>query len=246
MSDAWKDLRKFTQARVGLKRSAAAIETKELLDFQLAHAMARDAVHQPWEFNKLGSALRADGQDFQIVNSQIRTREEFLKRPDLGRMLSPVHALKKSDAEIAFIISDGLSAAAIDGHFLSFWKILKPKLSIYKITPLILAPFSRVALSNEIGAALGVKLIVMIIGERPGLTSTDSMGIYLTYDPKPGRHDADRNCISNIRPPHGLSYEGAAEQLQHLIAISIQQQLSGVGLAQEPHHNYVTGSPKIR
>lgn len=234
MSDPWKRLRSFTQARIGLSRSGHAVSTKELLRFQRAHAEARDAVHNTWNVAQFAKQLNALGENNITVKSQITDRHQFLKRPDLGRKLNPEdHSkLKPTDSDLTFIISDGLSAKSIDKHALGFWKTLSPLLEKEKLTygPIVLAPFSRVAISDEIGSLTKAKIAVILIGERPGLSSNDSLGIYLTYGPKPGNHDASRNCISNIRPPDGLSYQLAAAKLIYLLKESLRLQISGVKL----------------
>jgi ethanolamine ammonia-lyase small subunit len=230
--DIWTQLRTFTQARIGLGRSGSAVPTSRLLEFQLAHAQARDAVLRVWDVESFAKVL---GEDSILVTSQVDTRDAFLKRPDLGRQLSPASraALQPSANELAIIVSDGLSSKAIETHFLPFWKVFAPQIRDLQYSPLVLAPYARVALSDEVGAALGAKLSIIFIGERPGLSSSDSMGIYLTYHPKLGNHDANRNCISNIRPPDGLSYEQASAKLTYLIRESLRRQLSGVNLKED-------------
>jgi ethanolamine ammonia-lyase small subunit len=231
MNDLWQRMRKLTQARIGLGRSGSGITTRDLLSFQLAHAQARDAVHKPWNFHHLNEKLQELGEPTVLISSQIADRETFLKRPDLGRKLSIQSAKDlQGNFELALIISDGLSAAAIENHFLPFWKILRPLLNNYTRAPLAICPFSRVAIADDVGFAFNAKISVIFIGERPGLSSADSLGVYLTYDPKPGRHDANRNCLSNIRPPEGLAYELAANKLSYLIRESSRLQLSGVNL----------------
>jgi len=234
VNDPWKRLRSFTQARIGLSRSGHAVSTEELLRFQRAHAEARDAVHHTWNVAEFARQLSELGENRITVKSQITDRHQFLKRPDLGRKLNPdSHSLlKATDADLTFIISDGLSAKSIDTHALGFWKTLAPLLKKEKLTygPIVLAPFARVAISDEIGSLTKAKIAVILIGERPGLSSNDSLGIYLTYGPKLGNHDANRNCISNIRPPEGLSYELAATKLIYLLKESLRLQISGVNL----------------
>jgi ethanolamine ammonia-lyase small subunit len=238
VTDPWKRLRSFTQARIGLSRSGHAVSTEVLLEFQHAHAEARDAVKQKWDVTDFAAQLKKMNEPSVTIESMVTDRDQFLKRPDLGRKLSPnsQKLLKPShsqmDYEIVFLVSDGLSANAVDKHATNFWKALTPHLKNEKLShaPIVLAPFSRVALSDEVGAIVKAKLAVMMIGERPGLSSPDSLGIYLTYNPKLGNHDANRNCISNIRPPNGLNYDLAAQKLIFLIKESLRLQLSGVRL----------------
>lgn len=236
----WDHLKKFTSARVGLGRAGHAQPTQVVLAFQRAHAEARNAVLKSWDRTELLKKL----DDAISISTQAMNREDYLKFPNKGRTLSSqsrdtlatITGELNSAPTVVFIISDGLSANAIDKHLLNFWPHFIetfeknfPKLR-YQI---VLAPFGRVALSDEIGELLKAKLAVIFIGERPGLNSSDSLGIYLTYDPKPGNSDAQRNCISNVRPPEGLSYEVAALKLNYLIQESLRRQLSGVHLKDE-------------
>ncbi len=241
MNDSLSELRRFTQARIGLKRSGHSLSTQELLEFRLAHAAARDAVHTPWNFNGTQAKLRELGEKTVLVTSQIQDRDEYLKRPDRGRCLSEASKVvlqqcrQEGKYEVVFIISDGLSALAVERHFIPLWILLKKILNEVGLSyaPLILAPYSRVALSDDVGFHLNAKAAVILLGERPGLSSSDSLGVYLTYGPKPGNHDSERNCISNIRPPEGLNYESAALQLSFLLNSSLKFQLSGVPLKLE-------------
>jgi ethanolamine ammonia-lyase small subunit len=229
VNDIWVKFRLATQARIGLGRNGHAISTKDLLQFQQAHAAARDAVQSEWD------ALKFSGL---LLKSQAHTRESYLKNPGLGRKLSEESVklleekAKDSRTDLVFILTDGLSAKAVDAHFEKFWAVLQERLkaSGFAPSPLVLVPFGRVAISDDVGAASGAKLAVMFVGERPGLSASDSLGIYLTYDPKSGNSDANRNCISNVRPPNGLGYEDASEKLMFLIQESLRRKLSGVDL----------------
>lgn len=253
MSSFWSRLKLHTQARIGLNRHGASLSTQDLLEFQLAHAEARDAVWRRWEPATTATALANVITEPIFVSSQAHDRAEFLKRPDLGRRLSDQSrkdleryvtnsrspATPHTDDHFAFdvapIVSDGLSAKAIDTHFLPLWSEVQRALGSLHVSlsPLVLSPFSRVAISDEIGQTLRARIAVIFIGERPGLSSTDSVGIYLTYDPKPGNTDAGRNCISNVRPPEGLSYATAAAKLRYLISESLRRKLSGVDLKED-------------
>lgn len=222
-------LRSLTQARLLLGRAGQGLPTRALLDFQIDHARARDAVH---------SALMADGFADLIgrpvieVRSRAADRSEYLRRPDLGRSLEPddIAHLPATDAELAIVVADGLSATAIHAHAASLVTALLARLPEWRIAPVVLARQARVALGDDIGAALNADMVVMLIGERPGLSAPDSLGAYLTWNPRPGRRDSERNCVSNIRPPHGLGYEAAADLIAGLLNLARQRQLTGVAL----------------
>lgn len=238
----WDQLKEHTQARIGLNRTGHSVSTHDLLEFQLAHAFARDTVHETWDVARFEKKIKALGEKPLLVKTAVEVRELYLKFPNLGRTLNKDSREKlikhrlKNPVDIAFIITDGLSPRAIDRHALPFWKTLKP---LFKTTlgnlkmALVVAPFGRVALSDDIGKALGAKMSVMLVGERPGLSSVDSLGIYLTYAPKPGNTDANRNCISNVHPPEGMAYASAAEKLLYLMGESLRLKLSGVSLKEE-------------
>jgi len=234
-------LKKFTQARIGLKRSGVAPKTSELLKLREDLAKAQDAVNSPWRWQELQKNLEGQGFETLALESRAYSREIYLQRPDLGRLLSETseNIINKfqTNYDIAIIISDGLSSKAIDNHFLELFNILALKLAEhnYQIAPLCLVPFARVALSDHIGIRLKAKLTVIIIGERPGLSAPDSLGMYITYNPRLEACDADRNCISNIHPPEGLSYEQAINKLWYLITTSFRLKLSGVNLKEASH-----------
>lgn len=235
----WEQLKEHTQARIGLHRVGHAISTKELLEFKLAQALAHDAVQETWDLDRFEKVLEKIGEKPLIVYSEVSSRDQYLKYPNLGRLLDEAsrtrlfHYAKTHPVDIAFIATDGLSPKGIDNHMIPFWKVflplLKKHLGDLKVT-LVLVPFGRVAISDEIGSALKARESVIFVGERPGLSSFDSLGIYVTYNPKHGNTDANRNCISNIHPPEGLSYELAAEKLINLLKESFRLKLSGVNL----------------
>lgn len=222
------DLRAFTPARVALGRCGSGLPTAELLRFELDHARARDAVYEELEPASLELALPGI-----ILNSAARDRKTYLLRPDLGRVLDPESRLllASGDYDAAIVIADGLSARAIHRHAAPLLAALLALLNQgeWRLAPLAIVRQGRVAIGDEIGARLGAKLVVVLIGERPGLSSCDSLGIYLTWDPHPGRTDAERNCISNVRP-EGLSYAAAAHTLHFLMTESRLRKLSGIGL----------------
>ena len=212
-----------------LGRSGQALPTGAMLDFQLACAQARDAVAAPFETAGLAEAI---GRPVIAVASRADDHATYLQRPDLGRRLAEgdLAKLPATGDDVAFIIGDGLSATAVQAHAASLLLALFDRLPGWRIAPIVLAHHARVALGDEIGGALGVRLVVMLIGERPGLSAPDSLGAYLTWDPKPGRLDSERNCVSNIRPPHGLGYATAADEIARLMAQARSRQLTGVAL----------------
>ena len=221
------DLKAFTPARVALARSGNSLATEELLRFQLDHARARDAVY--CELDPAAIAM-----PHVLVRSAAHDRATYLRRPDLGRTLAGESRplLARGDYDAAIVIADGLSAPAVHHHAVPLLDALLPKLAGWRLAPLTVALQARVALGDEIGEALGARMAVVLIGERPGLTSPDSLGIYLTWDPRRGRNDAQRNCISNVRT-EGIGYELAAHKLHSLMVASRTRQLSGVVLMED-------------
>jgi ethanolamine ammonia-lyase small subunit len=225
-------LRDYTSARVELGRAGNSLPTRALLEFQLAHARARDAVHLPLAINSLVLELKQKGIDSVSLSSAARDRDEYLKRPDLGRRLSDDSRERlaglRSEYDAAFIIADGLSALAVHRHAVPLLGLLLRDLD-WRIAPFAIVEQGRVAIGDEIGELLGARMVVVLIGERPGLSSPDSLGAYLTWQPRAGRTDAERNCVSNIRA-EGLSYELAAHKLQFLMNESRRLKLSGIQL----------------
>lgn len=254
----WLALRRFTQARIALGRAGVSLPTAPQLAFQLAHAKARDAVHLALDVPSLQAALAALGQETLVLHSAAADRDTYLKRPDLGRRLdaSSRRALldrakgTKPDGsqadrrshDVVFMIADGLSALAVDLHSLPLLDRVLPSLRAegWSMAPLVIIEQGRVAIQDEVGELFGARLAVILIGERPGLSSPDSMGLYMTWMPRPGLTDADRNCISNVRP-EGLRCDQAAEKLLHLLRESRRLNMSGVGLKDE--HPSLTASP---
>ena len=226
-------------ARVGLGRAGNSLPTRELLDFQLAHARARDAVHLPFDAGALVQEMEAEGWQAVAVKSAARNRADYLRRPDLGRQLNAPSKLRienlRGPFDAVFIVADGLSAPAAHRQAAELLRQTMERLDrgAWRIAPIVVIERGRVAVSDEIGAALEASLAVMLIGERPGLSSPDSLGVYLTWSPRPGRTDAERNCISNVRP-EGLSASAAAELLVLLMNASRARRISGVGLKAEP------------
>jgi len=230
-----KELRDFTMARVGLGRAGNSLPTRELLDFQLAHARARDAVHFVLDSEQICREFQAGGWEVLRVHSAAHDRSQYLRRPDLGRRLDAVSLRslqeRHGDFDVVFVIADGLSALAVHRHALELVNHLRGRVA-GQIAPIVIAEQARVAIADEIGLALNAKLAVILIGERPGLSSPDSLGAYLTWAPRPGRTDAERNCISNIRP-EGIGTAAAAELLAMLINAACVRQISGVALSAE-------------
>jgi ethanolamine ammonia-lyase small subunit len=229
----WANLRRLTAARIGLKRAGASLATAPLLDFRLAHARARDAVHDVLDEAKLRADIAGLGLPMLTVASAAPDRQRYLMRPDLGRQLAHDAAaaltLHAGNYDVAFVIADGLSARAVQSHAQPVLAGAVPALQAegWRIGPLIIARHGRVALGDAIAARLGAECVAVLIGERPGLTAPDSMGAYLTWQPRPETTDADRNCISNIRP-EGIGYADAAFKLAHLLRSMRARRLSGV------------------
>jgi len=230
--DVWALLQQATQARIGLGRAGNSLPTQRVLEFQAAHAAARDAVHDPLEIDTLTEQIRNLGIDAPLrVQSRATSRSEYLRRPDLGRSPADLSALPKTGADIGIVLADGLSPRALTDHAAGLVDALVREFDDrYRIAPLVIATEARVALGDHIGHALGVQTLLVIIGERPGLSVADSLGIYLTHLPSPGLTDADRNCISNIHPPDGLDYQTAAAIAGALVAGARKLGRSGVSL----------------
>jgi ethanolamine ammonia-lyase small subunit len=226
-------LRSLTPARIGIGRAGSGLPTAELLGFGLAHARARDAVHAQLDVEGVASAFRSMNLPVQIVASQAPDRATYLRRPDLGRRLSNEMQLNKTPKQIAVAVVDGLSALAVERHAVPLIRALVALApQRWAGAPTVVALQGRVALGDEIGERLGAQLVVVLIGERPGLSSPDSLGAYLTYAPRVGRTDAERNCVSNIRP-QGLGYEAAARRIDWLAAAALARGLTGVALKDE-------------
>jgi ethanolamine ammonia-lyase small subunit len=222
-----QSLRSFTNARVELGRVGDSVPTARLLEFRLAHAKARDAVHVPMESRSVAQELSTLGWNSIIVSSEASDREEYLRRPDLGRVLSKnsQERLRSSASAmpLVFCVADGLSSAAVHRHAVNLLRELKPE------PPVVLIEQGRVAIGDCVGELVKAQVCALLIGERPGLSSPDSLGVYITYNPSPGRSDAERNCVSNIHD-QGLSYETAAQKILYLIHEARRLKLTGVEL----------------
>jgi ethanolamine ammonia-lyase small subunit len=239
-SDPWAALRRHTPARIALGRSGAGLPTHEVLRLAAAHAQARDAVHVALDVTALQADLAAAGLACgPVLHSQAADRATYLRRPDLGRLLAPasaevLQAAAGAPVDLAVVLADGLSAIALQRHGVPLLQALHQALNQALAGRLVLAPpvmalQARVALGDPIGAALQARLVLVLIGERPGLSSPDSLGAYLTHAPRPGCHDAQRNCVSNIRPD-GLAPGVAAARLAWLVTEALRRRLTGVGL----------------
>ncbi|MBV8866606.1 MAG: ethanolamine ammonia-lyase subunit EutC [Acidobacteriaceae bacterium] len=226
----WQQLKCFTPARVALGRTGASLPTEALLDFDLAHARARDAVHAVLHVDQIAADIKALGWPSIRVHSAAGDRAEYLRRPDLGRRLQQtIPRPFARPPELLFVVADGLSALAAERHAVPLLAVLRPNIASWRVGPVMLAEQARVALGDAIGESLGAEIVVMLIGERPGLSAPDSLGAYITYGPRVGRSDAERNCLSNIRP-QGLTYELAAHRLLHLLEAARGLRLTGVAL----------------
>jgi ethanolamine ammonia-lyase small subunit len=247
---AWANLRRLTAARIGLQRSGASLATGPLLEFRLAQARARDAVHASLNEERLRVDLAALASPVLTVSSAVRDRPQYLMRPDLGRQLAPdSEAVLANHAgnghDVALVITDGLSARAVERHARPLLAGLLPTLRAegWRIAPLIIARQGRVAIGDAVAQLLRARMVVILIGERPGLSAPDSMGAYLTWQPGPCTTDANRNCISNIRP-EGIDSSNAAFKVMHLLRAMRARQTSGVALKDETERLLIgTGGP---
>ena len=253
-------LRTLTSARIGLGRAGTSLPTRALLDFQFAHAQARDAVHTPLDVHALIGDLASRQVAHLHVQSAAEDRDTYLKRPDLGRQLSPASALRLSEAskaqatsaegnaetgaDLCIVVADGLSALAIHRHAAEMVGRILAMCSEdgWHCTPVVIVEQGRVAIADAIGEAFKARMTAILIGERPGLSSPDSLGIYFTYGPQKGLTDAARNCLSNIRP-EGQNYTLAVHRLRYLMQQAMKRQLSGVALKDEADIPTVANGP---
>lgn len=261
-SDAWVGLRAYTPARIALGRAGTSLPTKPHLEFQLAHARARTAVHAALDMDALVARLSPLGLDVLPLASAASGRADYLQRPDKGRRLDGTsrdvlagygssEASKTEAPDMVFVIGDGLSAQAIEENAVPFLEVMVPTLrdAGWRIGPIAVVHQARVAVGDEIGAMLGAAMVVVLIGERPGLSSPDSLGLYMTAKPRPGLTDETRNCISNVRRA-GLNHKAAAHKLLFLMTEARQRGVSGVSLKDEaetladakpPRRNFLLG-----
>ena len=238
-ADPWAPLRQVTPARIALGRVGGSLPTAPMLDFQLAHARARDAVQRPFDHPGMADSLGQAGFAVLQVRSQAVDRHTYLRRPDLGRRLDgPSRATLGSRAgapvDAVFVIGDGLSSEAVHRHALAVLTLATRALTRagWSLGPVVLAEQARVALGDEIGQLLQARQVALLIGERPGLSAADSLGIYLTWQPEVGRNDSQRNCVSNVRPD-GVGYVAAAHILVYLMREAARRSYTGVQLKDE-------------
>ena len=228
LDDPWGRLRGLTAARIGLARSGASLATRPTLDFRLAHARARDAVETALDVDRLAAELGGA----LVVDSAVPDRRAYKLRPDLGRALAEGAMLPTATADLAVVVTDGLSALAVQSHAAAFLDALRPLLVGWVLAPVVIARQGRVAIGDAVAQRMGVGAVLVLIGERPGLSAPDSMGAYLTWHPGPATHDADRNCVSNIRP-EGLPPVQAAARVAWLLKAMRARGVSGVALKDE-------------
>lgn len=245
--DPWHRLGRHTAARIALGRSGDGLPTARLLEFQLDHARARDAVHLPFDAAAVAAAITALPTRF--VQSQAADRATYLCRPDLGRRLDAADrgrlAAEANDWDLALVVCDGLSALAVHTSAAALIAAVVPRLDGWRIAPVVLAHQGRVALGDDIATALGARMVAVLIGERPGLSSADSLGVYLTWAPHAGRVDAERNCLSNIRPS-GMPVDAAVAELAWLMTEARRLCLTGVGLKGGlPAHGLASSHPTL-
>ncbi|MGH7631704.1 MAG: ethanolamine ammonia-lyase subunit EutC [Gemmatimonadales bacterium] len=240
--DPWTRLRGLTPARIGLGQAGGSLTTEAHLSFQLAHARARDAVHERLDAPALIARLAAVGLEAVLLRSAAPDRITYLQRPDLGRRLDPeshdrlarATSRRSTPFDVCFVVADGLSAPAAERHAPAVLAALAPGLAAedWRLAPVVVVEQGRVGIGDEIGAVCGAAMVAVLLGERPGLSSPDSLGIYVTWAPAVGRRDADRNCISNVRPA-GLPPELAADRLHFLLSEARRRKLTGIALKDE-------------
>lgn len=241
--DNWHILKKYTNARIALGRAGHSLPTNKVLEFRMAHAMAKDAINTELDLLNLGEDIKKLGLKSMILQSQITNDINYLKNPNMGRFLNEMSLKELEDCPkknntLTIIIADGLSAEAVNIHAIKLIEQLIPKLKFKNISPIIVVKYGRVAISDEIGEMLNSNIALILIGERPGLSSPTSMGAYITYNPKKGNTDEKRNCISNIQT-EGLSYEFAAMKIAYLIDEMLHKKISGVDLKDNFSDQYI-------
>ena len=243
--DPWSDLKRFTDARIALGRTGCSVLTDDYLQFSLAHALARDTIYMPFESDKVGERLHGLGLDTLEVSSRATSRSVFLRQPDMGRRLIDESRKRLTDmnykgADVLLVIGDGLSSKAVNKQAVPLISRFLPYMDELGLSvgPVVMAHESRVALGDDIAECLHCGLVAILIGERPGLSSPDSLGVYITYKPFAGRLESERNCISNIRP-EGLNYDRAAFKMAWLIEAAYDMGKTGTALkdrSDDPSH----------
>ncbi|MDB5271865.1 MAG: eutC [Chitinophagaceae bacterium] len=232
--DTWHLLSQYTHARIAMGRAGTSLPTHEILRFKMAHSLAKDAIQSEVDTSALTEALHAMEIHTIAVKSQVTDRNDYLRHPNKGRVLDlrskkDIEASPRNKTDLCIIVADGLSANAVNLHVIPLLKSLLPQIKDLTLSPVVIAKYSRVALSDAIGELLNARMALILIGERPGLSSPNSMGAYLTYQPATGNTDEKRNCVSNIHP-EGLGYEAAAAKLSYLLHQMLIRQISGVHL----------------
>ena len=232
--DNWHILKKYTNARIAIGHAGSSLPTSEILRFRMAHSMAKDAITSELDMAMLIKDFKSIGLNVISVNSQATDRNDYLRNPNKGRLLdnqsaADLQSLACEKVDLCIVVADGLSANAVNYHAVKLIELLISQIKNWTLTPIILAKHGRVALSDSIGEILNARIALILIGERPGLSSPNSMGAYLTYQPKIGNTDERRNCVSNIQP-EGLTYELAAVKLAHLLNQMYIKQISGIQL----------------
>lgn len=247
----WDTLKRFTSARIALGRAGHSLPTAAHLGFQLAHAQARDAVHLPLDAASVAQALAPNGLPVLQLQSAAPDRATYLQRPDLGRKLDDAsHKLLQSqdaaqlNRDLVFVVADGLSALAIHQNAAPLVAAVMARLRAdtaqhWTVAPICVVQQGRVAVGDDAGGALGAKAVVVLVGERPGLSSPDSLGVYISWNPHVGLNDAQRNCISNVRP-QGLAIDAAADKLVYLLGRARSLQLTGIGLKDDSDDSLLT------
>ena len=241
--DSWYQLKEFTNARIALGRAGNALPTNEVLQLRMAHALAKDAISTEIDLLNIKADAKKLGLPTIFAQSQITNTSEYLRNPNKGRLLNEqsitqLENYPEKKADLCIIIADGLSAEAVNLHAIKLIELFIPKLKIKKLAPVVIVKYGRVAISDEIGELLDARITLILIGERPGLSSPTSMGAYTTWNPKKGNTDEKRNCISNIQSD-GLSYEFAAQKLAYLIHQMTSRQISGVALKDDFTDYYI-------
>jgi ethanolamine ammonia-lyase small subunit len=243
----WAALRRFTDARIGLGRAGSALPIRAVLEFSMAHAQARDAVTTPLDWAPIEDRLAALGLKTVRIESAAGDRDTYLRRPDLGRRLSSASrehlgAMAGRPSDLVIVVADGLSSTGVASNAAAMIAAFLPlaRRSGWSLGPVLLAGQGRVALGDDAGEQLGARAVLVLIGERPGLSSPDSLGAYLTWAPRIGRNDGERNCISNIRRG-GSSAEEAAFKAHWLLREAMKRQLTGVGLKDESSYQLEGG-----
>ncbi|HSI39809.1 MAG TPA: ethanolamine ammonia-lyase subunit EutC [Xanthobacteraceae bacterium] len=251
IADSWVRLASMTPARIALGRAGSGLPTREVLRFSLAHAQARDAVHTPFEAASVEAAIAALGFQTLRLDSAAPARDTYLRRPDLGRKLSAESRALLEDraaapVDLALVVADGLSSTAVHTQAVPFLKAFKGWIDEagWSTGPVAVASQARVALGDEVGQLMRARAVVLLIGERPGLSSPDSLGLYLTFEPRVGRTDAERNCISNVRG-EGLSHDHAAFKLAWLLKEALSRRLTGVNLKDESDLLLIAGKAPV-